>query len=455
MRRRGFLWQDIGPSPYSDFSPPIPRVPKPNDRDFRLLMNMELNEGKAQALAGVKVLDLSRVLAGPWCTQILGDFGADVIKIEAPNQGDDTRTWGPPNLPPEAGFEGLGESAYYLACNRNKRSVAINMASPDGAALIRRLAVHADVVVENFKVGGLKKYGLDCDSLRALNPRLIYCSITGFGQTGPYADRPGYDFVAQAMGGMMSVTGEKDGPPLKPGVAMADISTGMYAAVSVLMALRHAERTGRGQSIDCSLFDTQISTLANQALSFLVSGRSPPRLGNAHPAVVPYRVFDAMDGPVVVAVGNNGQFAALCDVLEVPELAQEERYATNRLRTINRDPLEATLQALIAQRSVSALIASLSARNIPCGPVNTVAQAFGEPMIEARGTVHHFERADGVRVPSVAYPGKLSETPARFSRLPPGLGQDTNEVLADWLGLGTEELGRLNSSGAIADRSGA
>lgn len=409
----------------------------------------------SEALSGVKVLDLSRVLAGPWCTQILGDFGADVVKIEAPGHGDDTRTWRPPHLPAEAGHEGPGESAYFLSCNRNKRSAAINLAKPEGAALIRRLAAHADVVVENFKVGGLKKYGLSYDDLRAVNPRLVYCSITGFGQTGPYADRPGYDFIAQAMGGMMSITGEPDGAPTKPGVAMADLSTGMYAAVSVLVALRQAERTGRGQHIDCSLFDTQISMLANQALSFLVSGESPGRLGNAHPTVVPYRVFDASDGPVVIAVGNNGQFVALCVALGIDDVARDPRYLTNGLRVRNRVALEKTLGEVIRTKAVGELVADLSQRNIPCGPVNTVAQAFAEPQVAAHDLVHHFVREDGVRVPSVSFPSTLSDTPARFARMPPRLGEHTFEILESWLGLDGREFERLKALGVVADRSPA
>ncbi|WP_202842528.1 CaiB/BaiF CoA transferase family protein [Luteimonas saliphila] len=403
-----------------------------------------------RALDGIKVLDVSRVLAGPWCTQILADFGADVIKIESIGKGDDTRRWGPPDLPSEPGWEHSRESAYYLSCNRNKRSVAIDLAMPQGAALVRRLAARADVLVENFKVGGLKKFGLDYDGLHAVNPRLVYCSVTGFGQTGPYADRPGYDFVAQAMGGMMSITGEKDGPPIKPGVAMADLSTGMYAAVSVLIALRHAERTGEGQHIDCSLLDTQIATLANQGLSYLVGGVSPGRLGNAHPTVVPYRVFDAADGSIVVAVGNDSQFHTLCVALGTPELAADPRYVGNHQRVIHRDTLEATLQAAIGRRTVDALIATLCARGVPCGPVNTIGQIFADPFVEARGVVHRFQRADGVEIPSVAFPGKFSHTPASFDRPPPHVGEHTGEVLGQWLGLDDDERERLRQGGAIA-----
>jgi len=403
------------------------------------------------ALDGIKVLDLSRVLAGPWCTQILADFGADVIKVESIGKGDDTRSWGPPDLPSAPGFEHSRESAYYLSCNRNKRSLAVNLAHPDGAALVRRLAANADVVVENFKLGGLRKFGLDWPSLSKINPRLVYCSITGFGQTGPYAERPGYDFVAQAMGGMMSITGEPDGPPLKPGIALADLSTGMYAAVSVLIALRHAERTGQGQHIDCSLLDTQIAMLANQALSYLVGGVSPPRLGNAHPTVVPYRVFDAQDGAIVVAVGNDGQFRTLCEVLGTPTLADDPRYTGNPQRVKHRDTLEAALQHAIGQRGVTELIQALCARGVPCGPVNDIGQIFADPFIDARGVVHRFTREDGVEVPTVAFPGKFSHTPSVFKRPPPYVGQHTAEILEHWLDLDPAEQQRLTEIGAISD----
>jgi crotonobetainyl-CoA:carnitine CoA-transferase CaiB-like acyl-CoA transferase len=410
----------------------------------------EMETQPAQAMAGIKVLDLSRVLAGPWSTQILADFGADVVKIEAPGAGDDTRAWGPPNLAPEAGSDAPGLSAYYLACNRNKRSVAIDLANPEGAELVRRLSLGADVVVENFKRGGLTKYGLDYDRLKAGNPRLVYCSITGFGQTGPYADRPGYDYVAQAMGGLMSLTGEKDGPPIKSGVAIADLSTGLYATVSILMALRHAERTGQGQHIDCSLLDTQIAMLANQGMSHLVSGVSPTRLGNGHPTVVPYRVFEAKDGPIVVAVGNNGQFAALCKIMGVPELAQDPRYATNPARLSHRDTLEATLEALLIQRDAGPLLEEMARSGVPGGPINTVGQIFADPFVEARQTVHHFEREDGVQIPSVAFPAKLSLTPTTFRNPPPDLGQHTFEALSDWLNTEPETLNALRDAGVIA-----
>ncbi|SFR89217.1 CaiB/BaiF CoA transferase family protein [Sphingomonas jatrophae] len=408
----------------------------------------------AGALDGIKVLDLSRVLAGPWCTQILADFGADVLKIEAPGAGDDTRSWGPPYLTGDDDMPGeKGESAYYLSCNRNKRSVAVNLADQRGADLIRRLAAEADILVENFKLGGLAKYGLDYAGLKAINPRLVYTSITGFGQTGPYASRAGYDFVAQAMGGLMSITGEADGSPMKVGVAITDLSTGMYAATSTLMALRHAERTGEGQHVDVSLLDTQISMLANQALTYLVGGQSPGRLGNAHPTVVPYRLFRTANGEIVIAVGNNGQFRQLVKVLGVPELADDPRYATNGDRVHNRAGLEAQIEDLTSAWASGELTATLLAAGVPAGPVNEVGQILTDEFAEARGTVHHFTRADGASVPSVAYPGKLSATPATFRRIPPRVGEHSRAALAEWLGLADEELDALAAAGVIADRA--
>ena len=402
-----------------------------------------------RVLSGIKVLDLSRVLAGPWSTQILADFGADVVKVEAPGRGDDTRAWGSPIPALDPSQPVAGESAYYLSTNRNKRSLAIDLADLKGADLIRKLAAEADIVVENFKVGGLKRYGLDYQTLSAINPRLIYCSITGFGQDGPYADRPGYDFVAQAMGGMMSITGEADGPPIKTGVAVADLSTGLYATISILMALRHAEQTGQGQHIDCSLLDTQLAMLANQGSSYLVSGQSPSRMGNSHPTVVPYQVFDAADGPMVVAVGNDGQFKILCKVLGVPDLSTDPRFVTNVDRMANRDALEAILQDLIGQRQGAELITALTDAGAPAGPVNSVKQALDDPFVEARQAVHHFTRQDGYQVPTIAFPAKLSRTPAAYDRAPPRLGEHTDEVLRDWLGMDDRALAALD--GAIAD----
>ena len=386
------------------------------------------------ALAGIRVLDLSRVLAGPWSTQILADLGADVVKVEVPGRGDDTRAWGPPFLKGADGEDEIGTSAYYLAANRNKRSIAVDFADPAGAALLRELAMKADIVIENFKVGGLKKYGLDWESLRAVKPGLVYCSVTGFGQTGPYASRGGYDFVAQGMGGFMAITGEEGGQPLRAGVAMADVTTGLYATISILAALRHAERTGEGQQIDISLLDTQIACLANQAMNWLVGGVDPGRLGNRHPTVVPYKTFDVADGTIIIAIGNDGQFRAFCTLMGVPQLAQDERFGTARARLINRDAIEAEVQRLVANEPGLPLIDRLAAAGVPAGPVNKVSEVFADPFITARNVVHDFVRADGAHIPSVAFPGKLSATPATMRRPPPRVGEDEQSILADWLG---------------------
>lgn len=385
------------------------------------------------ALAGIRVLDLSRVLAGPWSTQILADLGADVVKVEAPGRGDDTRAWGPPFLKGADGQDEIGTSAYYLAANRNKRSIAVDFADPAGAALLRELAMKADIVIENFKVGGLKKYGLDWESLRAVKPGLVYCSVTGFGQTGPYASRGGYDFVAQGMGGFMAITGEEGGQPLRAGVAMADVTTGLYATISILAALRHAERTGEGQHIDISLLDTQIACLANQAMNWLVGGVDPGRLGNRHPTVVPYKTFDVADGTIIIAIGNDGQFRAFCALMGVPQLAQDERFVTASARLINRDAIEAEVQRLVANEPGLPLIDRLAAAGVPAGPVNKVSEVFADPFITARNVVHDFVRADGAHIPSVAFPGKLSATPATMRRPPPRVGEDEQSILADWL----------------------
>jgi len=385
------------------------------------------------ALAGIRVLDLSRVLAGPWSTQILADLGADVVKVEVPGRGDDTRAWGPPFLKGADGQDEIGTSAYYLAANRNKRSIAVDFASPEGTALLRQLATKADIVIENFKVGGLKKYGLDWESLRTVKPNLVYCSVTGFGQTGPYANRGGYDFVAQGMGGFMAITGEEGGQPLRAGVAMADVTTGLYATISILAALRHAERTGEGQHIDISLLDTQIACLANQAMNWLVGGVDPGRLGNRHPTVVPYKTFDVADGTIIIAIGNDGQFRAFCALMGMPQLAQDERFVTASARLINRDAIEAEVQRLVANEPGLPLIDRLAAAGVPAGPVNKVSEVFADPFITARNVVHDFVRADGAHIPSVAFPGKLSATPATMRRPPPRVGEDEQSILADWL----------------------
>jgi crotonobetainyl-CoA:carnitine CoA-transferase CaiB-like acyl-CoA transferase len=404
------------------------------------------------ALGGLRVLDLSRVLAGPWCTQILGDLGADVAKIEMPGSGDDTRGMGPPFLPRMASDDDRAarESAYYVSCNRNKRSLAIDIASRDGAALIRRMAAAADIVVENFRVGALAKYGLDYASLNAISPRLVYCSITGFGQDGPYAGRGGFDLIGQAMGGFMSVTGEAGGGPLRAGISIADLSTGMYATISVLAALRHAEATGAGQHVDCSLLDSQIAMLANQGASYLVGGEQPPRMGNSHPTVVPYRPFDTQDGVLIVAAANDHQFQALCRVLGDAAMAADPRFARNAGRVEHRAQLEPLLEALIAARRTAELTEALVAAQVPAGPVNDLQQVFADPAVQARQTVRHFTRSDGVDIPVVAFPARFSETPVDYRMPPPRLGEHSAEVLRDWLGIGDDELGALVSGGVVA-----
>lgn len=404
------------------------------------------------SLDGVKVLDLSRVLAGPWSTQILADLGADVIKIEVPGKGDDTRAWGPPFLTGPDGEEELGESAYYLCANRNKRSIAVDLRTSDGQDLIRRLAAEADILVENFKVGGLAKYGLDYASIAAINPRIVYCSITGFGQTGPYANRGGYDFVAQGMGGFMSITGEADGGPLRAGVAMADLSTGMYATVATLAALRHAERTGEGQWIDVSLLDTQIAMLANQSMNWLVGGIEPGRIGNSHPTIVPYRTFEAADGTLIIAVGNDRQFRLLMHELGQEELADDPRFITSSARKANRSEVDRIVQDAVASKPRDALIRQLSEHGVPCGPVNNLQEVFEDPFIHARGAVQTFTRDDGVKVPSVAFPPKLSATPVQYRMQPPRVGEHSRAALNDWLNLSDAELDALEESGAIAQR---
>jgi crotonobetainyl-CoA:carnitine CoA-transferase CaiB-like acyl-CoA transferase len=400
------------------------------------------------ALAGVRVLDLSRVLAGPWATQLLADYGAEVIKIERPGSGDDTRAWGPPFL---AGADGrpTGESAYYLCTNRAKKSVAIDIAQAAGQRIVRDLAAKCDVVVENFKVGALKKYGLDYESLRAANPTLIYCSITGFGQDGPYADRAGYDFMIQGMGGLMGITGEPDGEPVKVGVAVADLFTGMYAANAILAALLHRDRTGEGQAIDLALLDAQVAMLANVASNYLVGGLLPRRYGNAHANIVPYQAFACRDAYLILAVGNDGQFAKFCEIAGRPELATDVRYATNPARVAHREELVATIADLMRGRDMADWLAALEAAGVPCGPINTLDRVFDHPQVRARGVRVEVPHAAGVSVPLVANPAKFSATPVGYEAPPPLLGQHTREVLADLLGLDAAELDRLAGEGAI------
>ena len=403
-------------------------------------------------LHGVTVLDLSRVLAGPWTTQLLGDLGAEVIKIERPGAGDDTRAWGPPFA---EGADGEpADAAYYFCANRNKRSVTVDMARPEGAALLRKLAAKADVVVENFKTGGLGKYGLDYPSLAALNPRLVYCSITGFGQTGPYAGRAGYDYMIQAMGGLMSVTGQPDGAPgaepMKVGVAVADLFTGLYAANAILAALLHVRATGEGQHIDLALFDVQAAMLANQAANYFASGQAPMRMGNAHPNLAPYQPFAAKDGLLVIAVGNDGQFRALAEALGDPALAEDPRFATNALRVEHRVALKARIEARLGTAEAHTWMDRLETAGVPCGPINTIDQVFAEPQAVARGLVVEQTRADLDRpVRTVANPIRMSKTPTTYRSAPPAMGADTDAVLGERLGLTEEEIEGLKAAGAI------
>lgn len=401
------------------------------------------------------MLDLSRVLAGPWSSQILGDLGADVIKIEHPEGGDDTRQWGPPYMESER-EPGPPFSAYYLSCNRNKRSVAIDIAKPEGASLVRQIARKADIVIENFKVGGLARYGLDYESLRRENSALIYCSITGFGQTGPYAPRGGYDFLVQGMSGLMSITGQPDGTPgaepLKVGVAISDLFTGLYATVAILAALNHRQRTGEGQYIDCALLDTQVSLLANQGMNWLVAGMVPGRLGNGHPTVVPYRVFKTKTGDVIVAVGNDGQFRAFCKMLERDDLLADERFANNAGRQINRVELEATLADTILGWESEAFIKAMEAHGVPGGPINQIDQVFADPHIKARGLVHELQTEAGSIIPVAGFAPQLSKTPASYRLAPPHLGQQTDEILTNFLGLGAAELAAMKAAGIVGPK---
>ncbi len=410
------------------------------------------------ALSGIKVLDLSRVLAGPWATQMLADLGADVIKVERPVAGDDTRHWGPPFLKDDAG-QATREASYFTACNRNKRSITVDMAHPEGQALLRQMAAEADVVVENFKVGGLQQYGLDYDSLKALNPRLIYCSITGFGQDGPYAERAGYDLMVQAMCGLMSITGHADGEPgggpLKVGVAVIDVFTGLYASNAILAALNARDNarhgTSQGQYIDMALLDVGMAVLANQAAGFLATGQAPGRAGNIHPSLAPYQDFPSRDGNVLLAIGNDGQFARFCEACGHPDWAQDARFATNTARVQHRAELLERLLPVMRTRTTAEWIALLEDKAVPCGPINTVAQAFDDPQVRHRGIARTLPRqaGDGIaQVATVANPMRLSATPVSYRRAPPSLGQHTQEVLHE-LGLSEDRIRALHAARAI------
>jgi crotonobetainyl-CoA:carnitine CoA-transferase CaiB-like acyl-CoA transferase len=402
-------------------------------------------------LSGLKVLDLSRVLAAPWATQILGDLGAEVLKVEQPGKGDDTRHWGPPFL--EDGSR-RPDAAYFFCANRNKRSVAIDFSRPEGAELVRRLAAGADILVENFRTGGLAKYGLDFATLHAANPRLIYLSVTGFGQTGPYAARGGYDFLIQGISGLMSITGRPDGEPgagpMKVGLPICDLVTGLYAAVSVLAALNHREATGEGQHVDCALLDSQVALLVNQAMNLLVGGEVPRRLGNAHPNVVPYRDFATTDDYILVACGSDGQFRALCGLLGRDDLAADPRFADNAGRLRDRRVLEVELARAIAPWRAADLLAAMAEAGVPGGPINSVEQALLDPQVVARGLLRRMQREDGTEMTVIGFPARLSRSPASYRLAPPRLGQDTREVLASALGLPEPEIERLRQAGVIA-----
>lgn len=389
------------------------------------------------SLQGIKVLDLSRVLAGPWASQMLGDLGADVVKVERPGAGDDTRSWGPPWVP-QADGSASDQAAYFQCANRNKRSVAIDLATPEGQARVRALAAQADVLLENFKVGGLQAYGLDYDSLKALNPQLIYCSITGFGQTGPYAARAGYDFLIQGMGGLMSLTGRSDAEegagPQKVGVALVDIMTGLYASIGVLAALQHRHAAGEGQHIDLALLDVQVATLANQAANYLTSGKAPGRMGNAHPNIVPYQDFPTADGDMILAIGNDGQFARFCAAAGHADWATDERFATNPARVAHRAVLIPLLRQATVMKTTAEWIALLESQAVPCGPINRLPEVFADPQVIARGLQVTLDHPRFGSVPLVANPIRMSASPVAYTQAPPSLGEHTEQVLRDWLG---------------------
>ena len=404
------------------------------------------------ALSHLRVLDLSRVLAGPWAGQILADLGAEVIKVERPGNGDDTRAWGPPFLKDAYG-ESTGEAAYYLSANRNKQSVTIDFTKPEGQRLVRDLAAKSDILIENFKVGGLEAYGLDYASLKALNPDLIYCSITGFGQTGPYAKRAGYDFMVQGLGGLMSLTGRPEGDdgagPVKVGVALTDILTGLYSTVAILAALAHRQHDGGGQHIDMALLDVQVACLANQAMNYLTTGVAPQRLGNAHPNIVPYQDFPTADGDFILTVGNDSQFRKFTEVAGRPELGGDPRFATNKLRVANRAELVPLIRQLTVFKTTAEWVAQLEAVGVPCGPINDLAQVFADPQVRARGLAMHLPHALAGLVPQVASPIRLSETPVEYRNAPPLLGEHTQQVLERVLGLDAGVVEGLRRSGVL------
>ena len=401
-------------------------------------------------LHGLRVFDLTRILAGPTCSQILGDLGADVIKVERPGIGDDTRKFGPPFLKDGAGME-TTESAYYLSSNRNKRSLTLDLTSAEGQELARQLLAQCDVLVENFRFGGLAKYGLSYEDLKADFPRLVYCSITGFGQTGPYAALPGYDVLIQGMGGFMSITGEPEGAPQKAGVPIADLMAGMYAAVAINAALRHRETTGEGQYIDIGMLDTQVAMLSIQGLNYLATGKAPARLGNAHPNIVPYQTFATADGDIILAVGNDGQFVRFCEFAGVPELAGDDKFRTNDARVRNRDELTERLALVLARHPSRHWIEGLEQCNVSCGQINAIDQVFADPQVQARGMKLDMRHslAGESPVPLIASPIRMSATPPSYDYPPPTLGQHTDEVLRELLDLGPERLAALRERGVI------
>ncbi|CAM3798013.1 CaiB/BaiF CoA-transferase family protein [Pseudomonas wadenswilerensis] len=398
------------------------------------------------ALSHLRVLDLSRVLAGPWSGQILADLGAEVIKVERPGSGDDTRAWGPPFLKDAYG-ENTSEAAYYLAANRNKRSLTIDFTQPEGQRLVRELAAKSDVLIENFKVGGLAAYGLDYESLKAINPRLVYCSVTGFGQTGPYAKRAGYDFMIQGLGGLMSLTGRPEGEegagPVKVGVALTDILTGLYSTVAILAALAHRDRDGGGQHIDMALLDVQVACLANQAMNYLTTGTPPRRLGNAHPNIVPYQDFPTADGDFILTVGNDGQFRKFAEVAGQPQWADDPRFTTNKQRVANRAELIPLIRQATVFKTTAEWVAQLERAGVPCGPINDLAQMFADPQVKARGLAIEMPHPLAGQVPQVASPIRLSETPVEYRHAPPLLGEHTEQILGEVLGLAASEIERL------------
>nr|WP_313409404.1 CaiB/BaiF CoA-transferase family protein [Pseudomonas sp.] len=404
------------------------------------------------ALSHIRVLDLSRVLAGPWCGQILGDLGAEVIKVERPGSGDDTRHWGPPYIKDAEGNDSR-EAAYFQSANRNKQSLTLDFTQPEGQRLVRELVAQCDVLLENFKVGGLAAYGLDYESLKAINPRLIYCSITGFGQTGPYAKRAGYDFMIQGLGGLMSLTGRPEGEegagPMKVGVALTDILTGLYATVGVLAALNQREQSGIGQHIDVALLDVQIACLANQAMNYLATGVSPKRLGNAHPNIVPYQDFPSADGNFILAVGNDGQFRKFCEVAGIAQLADDPRFASNKARVAHRAELIPLLRQATVFKTTAQWIELLEKAGVPCGPINDLQQVFADPQVQARGLRLDLPNALGSSTPQVASPLRLSETPVAYRSAPPLLGQHTDALLRNLLGMSEAQVAQLRETGVI------